>query len=71
VEEGNDLDRLLGRMVRRKASDLHLVAGLPPVVRVDGRLARLDAEALDGGSNERLFRPHPLQAQRYLPPDCP
>jgi twitching motility protein PilT len=58
VEEGNDLDRLLVRMVRRKASDLHLIAGLPPVVRIDGRLVRLDAEALDGGAIERLFRPH-------------
>ena len=58
VEEGAELDRLLGRMVRRGASDLHLVAGLAPVVRIDGRLARLDEEALDGDDVARLFRPH-------------
>lgn len=58
VEEGEELDRLLAEMIRRGASDLHLVAGLPPVVRVDGRLARLDREVLGKDDVARLFRPH-------------
>jgi len=58
VEEGEELDRLLAEMVRRGASDLLLVAGLPPVVRVDGRLSRLPGEPLDGDDVSRLFRRH-------------
>jgi twitching motility protein PilT len=33
-----ELDSLLAQMVERKASDLHLAAGVPPVFRVDGEL---------------------------------
>jgi len=58
VEEGEDLDRLLAALVRSGASDLHLVAGLPPVVRVDGRLARLEEPPLDGDDLARLLAPH-------------
>jgi twitching motility protein PilT len=35
------IDELLGAMVERNASDLHLTAGSPPVIRVNGRLERL------------------------------
>jgi twitching motility protein PilT len=61
VEEGGVLDRLLSEMVRRGASDLLLLAGLPPVFRVDGRLARLDplgTGGFDGDELGRLFQPH-------------
>ena len=33
-----ELDSLLAQMVERKASDLHLVAGVPPIFRIDGTL---------------------------------
>ena len=33
-----ELDSLLAQMVERKASDLHLVAGVPPIFRVNGEL---------------------------------
>lgn len=33
-----ELNSLLAQMVERKASDLHLVAGVPPVFRIDGEL---------------------------------
>lgn len=33
-----ELDSLLAQMVERKASDLHLVAGVPPIFRIDGEL---------------------------------
>jgi twitching motility protein PilT len=58
VEEGEALDRLLVALVRTGASDLHLVAGLPPVARVDGRLVRLEESALDGDDLARLLAPH-------------
>lgn len=37
-----DLDALLTAAVARHASDIHLTAGLPPVVRIDGALTTLD-----------------------------
>ncbi len=37
-----DLKRLLEKMVRDNASDLHLKSGSPPVFRIDGRLEILD-----------------------------
>jgi twitching motility protein PilT len=33
-----ELDSLLAQMIERKASDLHLAVGVPPVFRVDGNL---------------------------------
>lgn len=42
-----ELEALLREMVRRGASDLHLTAGQPPRLRVDGSLA-------DGGESEPL-----------------
>jgi twitching motility protein PilT len=40
-ETTHDIDELLHLMVERDASDLHLTAGSPPVIRVTGRLERL------------------------------
>ncbi|ALJ18746.1 type IV pilus twitching motility protein PilT [Microbacterium sp. No. 7] len=37
-----ELDELLQAAVERRASDIHLTAGLPPVVRIDGALTALD-----------------------------
>mgnify|MGYP005845850321 CR=1 FL=1 len=42
-----DIAELLAFTVRNKASDLHLSAGEPPIVRVDGDIRRLDLEPLD------------------------
>ncbi len=41
-----NLKSLLERMVRDEASDLHLKAGSPPVLRIDGRLTALKEEPL-------------------------
>jgi twitching motility protein PilT len=42
------IDDLLAVMVERDASDLHLTAGSPPVIRINGRLERLnDFDKLD------------------------
>jgi len=42
-----DIASLLGFAVKNKASDLHLSAGLPPMIRVHGDMRRLNVEPLD------------------------
>jgi len=56
LEAGEALGRLLAEALRRGASDLLLLAGLPPVFRIDGRLKRGDAAALDPDEVARLFQ---------------
>jgi twitching motility protein PilT len=58
VETGEPLERLLVEMVRRGASDLLLVPGSPPVLRVDGRLQALDETEVDGDAVRMFFVPH-------------
>ena len=42
-----DIAELLAFAVKNKASDLHLSSGLPPMIRVDGDLRRLNLPALE------------------------
>ena len=42
-----DITELLAFSVKNKASDLHLSAGLPPIIRVDGEMRRLNIHELD------------------------
>jgi twitching motility protein PilT len=42
-----DIAELLAYSVKNKASDLHLSSGLPPMIRVDGDIRRLNVPALD------------------------
>jgi twitching motility protein PilT len=42
-----DIAELLAFSIKNKASDLHLSAGQPPVIRVDGDMRRLNMPALD------------------------
>ncbi len=50
------IDDLLEVMVERDASDLHLTAGSPPVIRVNGRLERLaDFDKLDPEETRTLM----------------
>jgi twitching motility protein PilT len=42
-----DITQLLAFSVKNKASDLHLSAGLPPMIRVNGDVRRINVEALD------------------------
>lgn len=55
IERGSGLGRLLEHLIERRATDLHLVCGLPPVLRVDGSLKRAGEAALDEGEIARLF----------------
>jgi twitching motility protein PilT len=42
-----DIAELLAFSVKNKASDLHLSAGMPPVIRVDGDIRRINVPALE------------------------
>jgi twitching motility protein PilT len=48
------LDDLLLQVSERNASDLHLTEGLPPTLRIDGRLHRLNYEVLGSQDIQRL-----------------
>ena len=37
-----DISQLLAFSVKNKASDLHLSAGVPPMIRVDGDMRRVN-----------------------------
>jgi twitching motility protein PilT len=55
----------LRTLVRQGGSDLLLVAGSPPCVRVDGQVLRLDEAALDGDQIEQAVVPGlPVHARR-------
>jgi twitching motility protein PilT len=41
-----DINELLAFSVQNGASDLHLTAGLPPIIRVDGEMRRLNVDEL-------------------------
>lgn len=65
VPKGTGLETLLRRMADRQASDLILVAGEPPIFRVNGAVQRADAALLDGEDIEHLVVPLlPGHAQR-------
>jgi twitching motility protein PilT len=60
TEAPTDLARLehwLDTMVRNRAADLLLVAGLPPSLRLDGDIKRLDEGPLDGADIEDAVLP--------------
>ena len=42
-----DITQLLAFAVKNKASDLHLSAGLPPMIRVNGDVRRINVDAMD------------------------
>lgn len=48
------LRELLEQMVKMGASDLHLTVGSPPVVRVDGKLQRLNHDMLTSEETKKL-----------------
>ncbi|HEV8631086.1 MAG TPA: PilT/PilU family type 4a pilus ATPase [Thermoanaerobaculia bacterium] len=60
----DSLQHLLAEAVRRNASDLLLVPGSPPAVRVDGRLVQLPGAALAADAVSTLFDAHLGARQR-------
>lgn len=60
------LSRWLTLLVERKASDLFLVAGLPPAIRVAGTVLRLDEDPLEPPDIEEAILPAlPVQAVQH------
>lgn len=50
------LEDLLRMTVDRNASDLHLVAGIPPILRIDGKVTRTDLPMLTAKETENYAR---------------
>ena len=50
------IDKLLQTVVNRKASDLHIAVGQPPVLRIDGHLHRLETKVLEPDDTVALMK---------------
>ena len=50
------IDKLLHTVVNRKASDLHITVGQPPVLRVDGHLVRVETKVLEPEDTVALMK---------------
>ncbi|MFT5708982.1 MAG: twitching motility protein PilT, partial [Oceanospirillaceae bacterium] len=50
-----DITELLSFSVQQKASDLHITAGLPPMIRVDGEIRRIKMDALQDKEVQTLI----------------
>lgn len=50
------LNELLETTIRKKASDLHLVTGIPPVLRINGNLIRMDEAKLSPQDTEKFAK---------------
>jgi len=50
------IDKLLQTVVNRGASDLHISVGQPPVIRLHGRLIRLDTKVLEPDDTAALMK---------------
>ena len=46
------IDKLLETVVKENVSDLHITTGQPPVVRLHGRLRRLETKVLEAADTE-------------------
>ncbi|MGD1147115.1 MAG: PilT/PilU family type 4a pilus ATPase [Thermoanaerobaculaceae bacterium] len=58
VGEGDPLEKVLTHVVRRDATDLLLVPGSPPVIRVAGRLEVLETPEMDEEDVRSAVAPH-------------
>jgi twitching motility protein PilT len=50
------IDKLLDTVVREKASDLHITTGQPPVVRLGGRMVKLETKSLEAEDTVSLMK---------------
>jgi twitching motility protein PilT len=63
---GTRLDVWLRVLAEREASDLLLIAGEPPTLRIHGRLLRTESPRVDGQDVEEMVLPElPMHAQRH------
>jgi twitching motility protein PilT len=47
IQQSVQIDKLLQTVVNQKASDLHIASGQPPVLRMGGRMVRLETKVLE------------------------
>ncbi len=59
------LHDLLGTMIERKASDLHITAGTPPQIRIDGVLHPIDQPPLSPSDSKQLVYSVLTDAQKH------
>ncbi|MGM0412741.1 MAG: type IV pilus twitching motility protein PilT [Pseudomonadota bacterium] len=59
-----ELEELLALVVRQGASDLHLSAGMPPLLRIDGDLRRVNTPELDDRTVQGLVQGIMSERQR-------
>lgn len=59
-----DITELLAFTVQNNASDLHISSGLPPIIRVDGEMRKLNIEALDDKQAQALVYEIMTDSQR-------
>ena len=52
-----DLEHLLRLTVEKKGSDLHLVVGMPPCVRIDGDIVKQDLPPMSPVDVENMLMP--------------
>ena len=69
--EFHSIDELLTVMVERNASDLHLTAGSPPVIRVNGSLERLPETRPRAGRHPHARLPDPVDRAAEAARDAP
>jgi twitching motility protein PilT len=50
------IDKLLQTTIARKASDLHIAVGQPPVLRIDGRMKKLETKVLEPEDTTELMK---------------
>ncbi len=50
------IDKLLQTVVSRKASDLHITVGQPPVLRIDGHMKKLETKVLEPEDTVSLMK---------------
>lgn len=50
------IDKLLETVVKEKVSDLHITTGQPPVVRMGGRMVRLETKSLEAEDTVALMK---------------
>lgn len=59
-----DLAELLAFAVKNGASDVHLTSGLPPLIRIDGEIKRINVDALDAHTVHSMIYDIMLDNQR-------
>jgi len=61
-----ELQKLLELVIEKKASDLHVTTGSPPVFRIDGKIVSFDTTVLTAPDTKRICYSVLTDAQRHM-----